>query len=240
MTNGSVERTVARDLSGALSEPSNFGPGNLVPGTDIRWSQEYEAGKNAVVLQRPGHDDVHLDLPVGFTLQGVLSDRVLLAGGGRIFTVDLSGRLRDYAAGTVVSGYGQWVLWWGCDSRAQCRFHLGDSTHPDVREVRATGGLDPYAMSGNGGALVAPDGIHAVLPGSERGPSLVDLETGDVLQQVAGGWNGSFVWSPDSRWLFQYSGPGAIQAVSTTDGHVVELLGQMPGTTSGPSGLAVG
>jgi hypothetical protein len=148
--------------------------------------------------------------------------------------------VRDYASGTLISAYGEWVLWFGCDAKATCRIHLGNATDPDVRTVTLPGLTNIYDMMGYGSGLVAPDGRHAVLPGLESGPALVDLDTGEILQPRVGQWSGGYVWSPDSRWLFQYTGPGAIQAVSTADGHAVDLLSQMPGTTTGAAALAVG
>ena len=239
LSNGPIEKTIARDLSGGLSEASFFGPGNMIPGTDIRWSQESEDGQNVVVLQHPGQDDVRLGIPPGLNLQGFLNDRMVLAGGGRIFTLDLSGRLRDYAAGSLVSAYGQWVLWWSCDAEASCGFRLGTATDANARSVQAGGGYNGYDSMGFGTPLVAPDGEHAVLPGLTRGAALVELATGKVLIDQVDMW-GHFTWSPDGRWLFQLDEGGVVEAVSTADGHVVDLLPVLSGTTSGARVLAVG
>ena len=93
------------------------------------------------------------------------------------------------------------------------------------RRVRAPGGYNGYGYDsmGFGTPLVAPDGEYAVLPGLNGGPALVELATGKVLIDQPEG-PGNFTWSPDGRWLFQYDERGVAEAVSTADGHVVELV----------------
>jgi hypothetical protein len=131
------------------------------------------------------------------------------------------------------------VLWWSCDAEANCEFRLGTATDANARTVRGVGGYNGYDSMGFGSSLVAPDGKHAVLPALNRGPALVDLETGEVLSRQAGTW-GYFTWSPDGHWLFQHDERGVAEAISTEDGRVVELLPILPGTTAGSRALAVG
>jgi hypothetical protein len=159
-------------------------------------------------------------LPAGSHPVGSVGRRVVVGGGGRLYTLDALGTIRPYAQGVAVGSNGAWLLWSSCDERLRCRLHLGDETHPDARPVVAP---DATTVGGRGygWGSVAPDGRTAVLP-SATGPVFVDLATGAVLGQGFS-WE-SFVWSDDGRWLFRVGQDLDVEAVSAQDGSVVDLF----------------
>jgi hypothetical protein len=166
---------------------------------------------------------VSYELPPGVGIAGVVGDRAVLEGGGRIFTLDPSGTRRPYAVGAVEEAVGQWVLWWGCDDTMRCRYHVGDLDNPDARPTVAIDDLArPDGGDGYGPARVSPDGRVALVEGISGDDVLVDLTDGRRLGFTDDSY-GAWAWSPDSRWFFRFAELGLIEAVSTRDGHVVEV-----------------
>jgi hypothetical protein len=175
---------------------------------------------------------------------GVVGDRLVLQGPGRIFTMDASGRILPYANGQIVAANGRFVLWIGCDDRARCTYKLGDATTPDTDRTSLETG---YLAAGAGGEFtsdpLAPDGA-TVIAGVTRQDQqrfemhIVDLATGSVLEADRP-ITSSAVWSPDGAWVFRGSVAG-IDAVSVRTGRVVQI--DVPGLviTNGTGVLAVG
>jgi hypothetical protein len=242
---GSTTYEVARDLSGGFLQSSRqVSVGMRVPGTDQHWSLEVLDGRARVVLSGESGVIARYDVPPGVNPIGVVSDRLVFFGGGRIYTLDPRGAMQAYGVGTVVSASGGWMLWWSCDASVRCAYHLGDATDPDVKAVRVPESFTSsmygmYGMYGTGHvSAVSPDGDHLLLPG-ESGLQLIRASTGEVVTDRDLTW--STTWSSDSRWLFHYTASGSVEAIDTTDGHAVELL---PSTGSnvqnGSRMLAVG
>jgi hypothetical protein len=166
---------------------------------------------------------VSYELPPGVGIAGVVGDRAVVEGGGRIFTLDPSGTRRPYAVGAVEDALGQWVLWWGCDDTMRCRYHVGDRDNPDARPTVAIDDLaSPDGGDGYGPARISPDGRVALVEDISGDDVLVDLTDGRRLGFTDGSY-GAWDWSPDSRWFFRFAELGLIEAVSTRDGHVVEV-----------------
>jgi hypothetical protein len=227
---------VGRDLSGGLALDDGPRFGDRVPGTDIEWTFLVRGEGAMIGIRRPGAEDVELSLPSGLGFQGIVGDRVVLGGGGRIFLLDMDGRIHEYAAGSVSSTTSRWILYQTCDERARCSLRLGDVDDPDARSVSESGsGWETWGFENQ----VAPDGWHALLPSHAGTLDLVDLATGDVVFSSLADYAG-WAWSPDGAWLFRVEQGGAVEAISSEDGRVVRLLEPMPGTTASARALAVG
>jgi hypothetical protein len=162
---------------------------------------------------------------------GVLGDRLVLQGPGRLFTLDPSGALAHYAFGTAVSVNGDWILWTGCDERARCTHHLGSPTEPDTgRTSLETSYLSAYSDGelGAGPAALSPDGATVVGPvtaGDGTVLHIVDLATGSVLDPDSRGDYYTPAWSPDGAWLFRVFAFSSrrLEAVSVRTGKVIAL-----------------
>jgi hypothetical protein len=237
MSGGPYDWSAARDLSDPRTHDDELQQGMRVRGSDLRWSQEGRDGKVYVMVTRGEDPQVRIEIPSGFTVNGFVGDRVVLVGGGRIFTMGLDGRVEHYASGTVVGLTAQWILHWSCDDQARCAFRLGTATDPDAIAVRMPERIDTANGYWWGGPdIVAPDARVALLP-RQGSMALVDIATGDVLVDVPG-WGG-WAWSPDSRWLFTFDDDDSVVAVSTDDGRQVDL--ELPvSRNSGNRLLAVG
>ena len=236
---------IAADLSGELSwlGPSSYGTDIRVPGSDDAWSIERGDGQGQLVLRRGGEVVLRYDIPGGSSLAGIVGDRAVLQGGGRIFTLDPDGRLRAYGTGQVVSASEQWLLWWACDDQLRCEYRLGDAVEPQARRVVTPPELAStmygygYGYGIGSPSLVSPDGRFALLNGID-GLRLVDLTDGRVLPDETS-W-GPWAWLPDNRWLLRYDERGGIVAVSTADGSSIPVMPSVRSVQNGPRALAVG
>jgi hypothetical protein len=245
--NGSLRSYVALDLAGGVQTGdlvSGGGDEIDVEGTDLTWVVYSDVGNGGIVLRRGGEEIVRHEFGGGVYVSGVVGDRALLSGGGRIFTLDPAGRVRPYAVGQVVAAGGRWVVWTACDDDLRCSYHVGDAERPDARRVvtppELTATMYSYGYGYASASLVSPDGRVALL-GAQDGLRLVELETGRMIDtdSSAGQW-GPWAWSPDSAWLFRYDASGRVEAVSTGDGHAVTLLPSIRAQQTGPRLLAVG
>jgi hypothetical protein len=207
---------------GVVPSPRTNSGGQPLVGTTIRWSAA-SSGAGVETVRFWDSGDVpplvieHV-LPSGSFTVGSVGTRVVVHGGGRLYTLDVQGTIRPYAHGAAGGSGGAWLLWTSCDDRLRCRLHLGDEADPDVRDVTAPAS---WPFGGRGWGSVAPDGGTAVLAGAE-GPVLVDLATGAVLDDGFS-WD-SYVWSDESNWLFRVGRDLDVEAVSTRDGRVVDLF----------------
>jgi hypothetical protein len=238
LSNGPAEYSVGRDLSGGIMPVVGGRYGNRIPGTDVEWTQLVREGAAVIGIRRPDTEDVEVTVPPGLNFQGFVGDRVVLAGGGRIFLLDMDGRIHAYAAGSVSSTTPRWILYRTCDERARCSFRLGDVEDANARDVNLPDnglGWGEWGFANQ----VAPDGRHALLPSRQGTLDLVDLTAGAVVFSSLADYGG-WAWSPDGAWLFRIEQGGAVEAIASDDGQVVTLLEPTPGTTSSARVLAVG
>ncbi|MGI8760566.1 MAG: hypothetical protein ACR2LF_04585 [Jatrophihabitantaceae bacterium] len=113
-----------------------------------------------------------------------------------------------------------------CDARARCVTVVID------RATNARRVVGP-AVSDSGGPVgaIAPDGrtaaIFKVGAGNTSTIYLLDLSTGathrPALSVDQAGYDGTVVWSPDSRWLFAVGADGGLEALDTHTGTVTGL-----------------
>ena len=196
---------------------------STLPGPDLRhlWA-ETEAGTASALslLDLDGRPaGVQIPIPKDATVQA--SDRagyVLMFGIGGMYNLREDGMHRITSGTLLAAGPTRWLTL-ECDERYRCQSVVIDRATGARRAVNAP--LDAYEQ--NAGAI-SPDGrTAALLQPNGIGAStvhLVDLATGaDRLtgvttssDQTLGGR--TFVWSPDSRWLFVTDGAGRVLALN--------------------------
>jgi hypothetical protein len=242
---GTLLLSAPADLSVGF-QPTQLRPGVRAGDTDERWAAQFAGDQSAKVILLRGVDVVEqFDVPRGAVLSGIVGDRVVMQGGGRIYTMDRTGRTRFYAAGNVVNAGGNWLLWSSCDEALRCRYHLGDVSRPDAVDVNVGAEMlrgyfigGGFYSVGSSVSIVAPDGATALFPG-DRGATLVELSTGRVFDEN-GLTSGGYCWSPDGAWFFRAGPSQDIVAISTRDGHRVSLLPAGRSSSNGNLLLAVG
>jgi hypothetical protein len=158
--------------------------------------------------------------------------------GGLVFT-DFSGAytpgrdgLHRITSGALLAvGPTRWLAA-ECDQRHRCA--------PVVID-RATGARHVLGPARTGTAslasgVISPDGTTAALLGLDQTASpafyLLDLASGRQTAMPAGirplGADGTFVWSPDSRWLFAASAIGQLSVIDRRTGHAHQLPTALP------------
>ncbi|MDQ1739939.1 MAG: hypothetical protein QOE53_1591 [Pseudonocardiales bacterium] len=164
---------------------------------------------------------VQISIPKDATVQA--SDRaghVLVFGIGGMYDLRQDGMHRITSGTLLAVGPTRWLTL-ECDESYRCESVVIDRA-TDARRILHTS-LDSYEQ--NAGAI-SPDGrTAALLRPNGLGSSnvhLLDLVTGaDLLTGVTTSSNQTlggrtFVWSPDSRWLFATNGDGRVLAINRT------------------------
>lgn len=151
---------------------------------------------------------------------------------GNIYRVDQDGATQ-LAAGELVGLSRDIVVARRCDEVLQCRFEIVDRATGETRAVPhdpALGdgvGVEPVSTWGpERSSPMSPDGSAVVVVGSFDSASelgIVDLATGAYAAVSTGGLGGSFVWSPDSRFLFHLEN-GVITAYDRETGESFAVL----------------
>jgi len=208
----------ATQLPPALDQAASAFPG---PDPWHVWAETETGTASALSLLtldgRPG--GVQLAIPKDATVQA--SDRagnVLVFGIGGMYDLRPDGMHRITSGTLLAVGPTRWLTL-ECDESYRCESVVIDRA-TDARRTLKTS-LDSYEQ--NAGAI-SPDGrIAALLRPNGLGSSnvhLLDLVTGgDRLTGVAIGSDQTlggrtFVWSPDSRWLFVTNGAGRVLAIN--------------------------
>jgi hypothetical protein len=228
----SVAGYVVQDREPATGLPPGLDQAtSVLPGPDPGhvWAETETGTASALSLLtldgRPA--GIQIPIPRDATVQA--SDRagnVLMYGVGGMYDARPDGMHRITSGTLLAVGPTRWLTL-ECDERYHCAGVVIDRATGDRHALRTP--LDAYEQ--NSGA-VSPDGrTVALLQPNGIGTStvhLVELDTGaDRLtgvttssDQTMGGR--TFVWSPDSRWLFVTTGNGRLLALDHT-GHPVVL-----------------
>ena len=208
----------ATQLPPALDQAASALPG---PDPWHLWAETETGTASALSLLtldgRPA--GVQIPIPKDATVQA--SDRagnVLMFGIGGMYDLRQDGMHRITSGTLLAAGPSRWLTL-ECDASYRCDSVVIDRATNARRTLNTS--LDSYEQ--NAGAI-SPDGrTAALLRPNGMGSSnvhLVDLVTGaDRLtgvrtssDQTLGGR--TFVWSPDSRWLFVTDGAGRVLAVN--------------------------
>jgi hypothetical protein len=150
--------------------------------------------------------------------------------------------LRRITTGTLLATGPTGWLAEECDAQHRCAMttiaRTGNArrTVPDSTTVPA----EAYERGG----LISPDGaIAALLQATATGTDtlrLLDLSSGressisQPITQTQGYGGATFVWSPDSRWLFAADSSGELFAIDPSSGHATNLdVPLLPGSQLG-------
>jgi hypothetical protein len=198
---------------------------SVLPGPDPRhvWAETQAGTASALSLLTVDGSPAGIQIPIPPDATVQASDRAgyaLMFGIGGMYDARPDG-LHRVTGGTLLAvGPTRWLTV-ECDERYHCASIVTDR-RDGARQVLRTP-LDAYEQ--NSGAI-SPDGrIAALLQHNGAGATnvhLLNLVTGADLvtgvrtdsDQTVGGR--TFVWSPDSRWLFVTTGTGRVLAINRT------------------------
>jgi hypothetical protein len=176
-----------------------------------------------------------IDVPPGTGVLG--SDgagQVLLAGIGGVYDARPGGANRVTTGMLLASGPTRWLAV-ECDGRLSCANVVIDR----ASGARHTLHMPLYSMNQNSGTI-SPDGRTAAMLRhdgiSASGIHLLDLDSGadravevnpdSPDDQVERG--PSWVWSPDSRWLFATDAAGRVMIINRDTGRATPLDSRLP------------
>jgi hypothetical protein len=163
---------------------------------------------------------------------------VLLSGVGGFYSARPGAVHRVTSGLLIASGPTRWLTE-ECDDSLSCATVVTD------RDSGAHHTVDtPADLFQSAPGSISPDGRTAALPRSGGGVAddaidLIDLEGGTRYSAELGrttvsqaSQDGpSFVWSPDSRWLFAVDGVGQVLVVNRATGKTTPLGMQLPPMT---------
>jgi hypothetical protein len=237
-----------------IVQPLDAVPGYEV--RDGRPGQALPAAFGTNGLAYPGPDPAHLWLPgadnrhmVLFGFDGrragpalsipvrspaVASDAsgyLLFYGTGGVYDAQPGGIRRITTGELVAAGPTRWLT-------DECDQHFRCSTVVIDRRTGARRTLSGHIGANGGLGVISPDGSVAALFALDSGTApnlrLLDLATGvshatDVSFDPDDAFeSGSFVWSPDSRWLFAAGADGRIAVIDRTTMRSTALAARLP------------
>jgi hypothetical protein len=225
---------VVRDDKPPTDLPQSLRQSSLwLPGPDSRhmWADQGGGGLALVTLDgKP--TGATIDVPFFGSVMG--SDGtgyVLLSGIGGIYYAKPGAVHRITSGGLVASGPTRWLTI-ECGDDFSCALVVTD---------RATGAhrtLDtPLDTFNSGPGVMSPDGRTVAMPRSDgissAGIELFDLDSGlrravDVFPSSTNPAGPSFVWSPDSRWLFTVDAGGRVMVINRATGRAAPLDMNLP------------
>jgi len=205
----------------------------ILPGPDQRhlWTGLEGVDGLALLTLDGTPTGARIPLPTMGTLLG--SDgtgNVLVSGTGGTYLAKPGAVHRITTGVLVASGPTRWLTV-ECDDSFSCGLVVTDRTGGAHHALDTA--IEWYEPNTG---TISPDGRTAALPQSNgvSGPGidLLNLDTG-ALRPVAATLNGteqgpSFVWSPDSRWLFVVDSSRQIAVVDRNTGRAVPLGVQLP------------
>jgi hypothetical protein len=229
---------VVRDGKPATELPASLRQGmSLLPGPDQQhlWA---EAGSALALFTLDGHPSgPTIDIPSGGSLMG--SDGAgyaLLSGVGGFYSARPGAVHRVTSGLLLASGPTRWLTE-ECDDSLSCATVITDRVSGARHHTVNT----PPDMFQPGLGSISPDGRTAALPRSGGGVAddavdLVDLGSGtqhsvEVGRTTASQSGPSFVWSPDSRWLFATDSAGQILSIDRSTGRATPLGVRLPPVT---------
>ncbi|MDP9116269.1 MAG: hypothetical protein M3O28_03205 [Actinomycetota bacterium] len=228
-----VDGHPAKDL------PATFAQGGpALPGPDREhlWVQS-GSGRQVMTLVDFGGRPTGLSLTFPSDLGPASSDSagyLLYFGTGGIYQAQPDGLRRVTTGILLAAGPSRWLTV-DCDYHYHCATNVTDRSSGAQRRLNTP--VDTYAQGG----VISPDGnTAAVLQNANSSAAtplyLLDLSSGAARRtavsissnQDNGGYGSSFVWSPDSRWLFVDDADGRLQVLDSHTGHAVDLGVTLP------------
>lgn len=228
---------MVRDGKPATELPKSFLQGIvLLPGPDQRhlWA---DAGGGLGLFTLDGRaTGATIEVPANGSVLGPDgAGYALLSGTGGTYLARPGAVHRVTGGQLVASGPTRWLTV-ECDDSLTCTDVVTDRTTGAHHIVDSA--IDPYQL---GLGAISPDGRTVALPRSGGGVTpdgidLLDLETGrrlsvEVSLSQTGQGDASFVWAPDSRWLFARDAGGRVMIVNRASGRAAPLGVQLPPVT---------
>ena len=206
----------------------------LLPGPDSRhlWAEQ-EGGNGLALFTLDGHPTgTRIDLPLSGSVMGSDSaGNALVSGIGGTYRATPRAVHRITSGGLVGSGPTRWLTI-ECSDGLSCGLVVTD------RASGAHHAIDgPFDTFNSGPGVISPDGktmAAARADGiSNAGIELFDLDSGlhhavDVMPNSTNEAGASFVWSPDSRWLFAVDAGGRVMVINRATGRAALLDAHLP------------
>jgi hypothetical protein len=169
------------------------------------WVQPWDEPSRAVLEDVDGNELAEYPLQPGIQAWSTTSDRLVVSGGGRIYTVDRAGRPSSFGTGDFFSATGDWLLWRTCDEQQRCALLLGAAQGlVPPRAVPVDGDPSREPLDRPWSYLVSPDGRWLVMPFDGR---VIDLVDGHALRSGPSSTDGdAMAWHPEGGWLLQTDG----------------------------------
>ncbi len=226
--------SVVRDGKPAAEMPALRDSFTLLPAPDSRhmWVQHDNGLALATLDGKP--TGTTIDVPTTGSVVGSDGAGYALVSGmaGGVYYAK-PGSLHRISTGTLVaSGPTRWLTT-ECDDSLNCALVATDRASGAHHRVDAE--VEPYLQN----LTLSPDGRTLAIPRSGGGVGtdtmeLVDLDSGlhrqlDVIPNGVDQPNGaSYVWSPDSRWLFLVSSERQVVIVNRATGKAAPLGVRLP------------
>jgi hypothetical protein len=203
----------ARELPAAAGQHGPHFPG---PDSSHTWAQSPGDGRVLALVTLDGAGTgptIRLPVSVPWAMASDGTGYLVAHGVGGDYLARPDGLERITSGSVLAIGPTRWLVV-ECDDRARCATSVIDRTSGN--RWRLTGAVVPEQAAPPG--IIAPDGSQAAVVrrlGGGDGPEgwtmhLVDLTSGAdrtvaVSLNPEIGFEGTMVWSPDSRWLFTVS-----------------------------------
>jgi len=226
--------SMVRDGQPATELPRSLRPdGPLLPGPDQQhvWADQ---GGQLVLLTLDGRPTgAKIDVPMSGSVFGADgAGYLLLSGIGGTYEATPGAVHRVTSGLMVATGPTRWLTV-ECDDSLVCSTVVTDrasGAHHNLGEV-----VNLFQPSQG---VISPDGRTAALPQVDDGVTddaldLLDLASGvhrsvEVSANPLDQSGPSFVWSPDSRWLFAVDGTGRVLVVNRATGKATPLDSRLP------------
>jgi hypothetical protein len=228
---------MVRDGKSATELPESLRQGGtLLPGPDQRHLWADTGGGLALFTLDGRATGATIEVPANGSVMGPDgAGYALLSGTGGTYLARPGAVHRVTSGLLLASGPTRWLTV-ECDDSLTCTNVVTDRTTGAHHIVETP--IDPYQL---GLGAISPDGRTVALPRSGGGVTpdgvdLLDLETGrrnpvGVSLSQPGQGDASFVWAPDSRWLFARDAGGRVMIVNRASGRAVPLGVQLPPVT---------
>jgi hypothetical protein len=222
----------ARPLSGVLGTALAVFPG---PDPGHVWTQSGRNGPSTITLVDLAGRPTGVSVPLLADEASVTSDDaggLILTDFGGAYAMRPDGLHRITPGALLAAGSTRWLA-------TECDDHHGCSTVVIDRSSGARHVLGPATQAGQGlpEGAISPDGTTAALLrfNDDATPTfyLLDLSSGARRQIPTTPLNAdqTFVWSPDSRWLFAVDAIGQINVIDRRSGQDRALAASLPQIT---------
>ena len=212
----------------AIATTTDLGAAVLGPDRDHYWSTNANDTRMSLVGFDGSRTGQSVTVPDGVQPTSDGDGYLMFTGTSGAYDLRPGGTARITTGFVLAAGPSGWLVS-ECDASYKCATYVVNRATGSRRTINApdTSGF----FAGNG--LISPDGsTAAVLESPSTGSPtihLIDLSTGKDRDTGAsvdislGFGEGTFVWSPDDRWLFAAGTGQRLQAIDVKGNHVSDL-----------------